>query len=70
MKTKLTIAIAALGLFTISCGESAEVTENVEVTLEETTELGDQVDELNVEIEAIEAAGAEIDATINELDKI
>jgi hypothetical protein len=70
MKTKLTIAVMALGLVAVSCGESAEVTENNEVQVEATNELGNKLDELNVEIEAIEAADAEIDATINELDQI
>ena len=70
MKTKLTIAIVALGFFAVSCGNSAEVTENQEVQLEQTEELGNQVDELNLEIEAIEAADAEVDATSNELDQI
>ena len=70
MKTKLTIVAAAFGLFAISCGDSTEPTENKEVQLEETTELGNKVDELNIEIEAIEAADAEIDAAINELDQI
>tara|TARA_B100000809_G_scaffold260974_1_gene308917 strand:- start:3574 stop:3786 length:213 start_codon:yes stop_codon:yes gene_type:complete len=70
MKTKLTIAVAALAFFAMSCGESNEVKYSTEVTVEETTDLGNQVDELNVQIEAIEAADAEIDVTIKELDQI
>ncbi|NQX96719.1 MAG: hypothetical protein HRT73_02420 [Flavobacteriales bacterium] len=70
MKTKLMIAVAALGFFAMSCEESTEVTGNNNARLEETKELGNQVDKLNVEIEAIEAAEAEVDATINELDQI
>ena len=70
MKTKLMVATAVLGFFAVSCGDSTEVVESNEVQLEETQELGNKLDELNVEIEAIEAADAEIDATINELDQI
>ncbi|MBL4669935.1 MAG: hypothetical protein JKY30_11830 [Flavobacteriales bacterium] len=70
MKTKLMIAVAALGFFAMSCEESTEVIGNNDARLEETKELGNQVDKLNVEIEAIEAAEAEVDATINELDQI
>lgn len=70
MKTKLTIAIMALGLVAVSCGESAEAIENNEAQIEATKELGNKLDELNVEIEAIDAANVELDATINELDQI
>lgn len=70
MKTKLTIAMLALSFVAISCGNTNETTETSEAKLEETTELGNKLDELNVEIEAIEAADAEVDETINELDQI
>tara|TARA_B110000091_G_C13466331_1_gene330218 strand:+ start:246 stop:458 length:213 start_codon:yes stop_codon:yes gene_type:complete len=70
MKIKMMIVAAAFGLTAMSCGESVEVKENNTVQAEETQELGNKLDELNLEIEAIDAADAEIDATINELDQI
>jgi chaperonin cofactor prefoldin len=70
MKTKMMIVAVAIGLSAMSCGDSAEVTENNAIQLEETQELGNKLDELNLEIEAIEAADAEIDAAMNELDQI
>lgn len=70
MKTKMMIVAVTLGLLAMSCGESAEVTAKNAAQLEETQELGNKIDELNVEIEAIEAADAEIESAINELDQI
>jgi chromosome segregation ATPase len=70
MKGKLMIAAMALGLVAASCGETAEVKEVNESQLEKAKELGAKLDELNLEIKAIEVADEEIDATINELDKI
>lgn len=70
MKKGLPLIAATFGLFVISCGETAEVTENKEVKLEETKELGNKLDQLNIEIEAIDAAEAEVDAVINELDQL
>ncbi len=66
----MVIVAATFGLFAMSCGEPAEAVQNNETQVEETQELGNKLDELNLEIEAIEAADAEIDATINELDQI
>jgi prefoldin subunit 5 len=70
MKTKMMIVAIAFGLTAMSCGESAEVKENNVISTEETQELENKLDELDLEIEAIDAAEAEIDATINELDQI
>ena len=70
MKTKMMIVAATFGLFAMSCGGSAEVTENNAVEVEANPELERKIEALNVEIEAIEAADAEIDATMNELDQI
>jgi chaperonin cofactor prefoldin len=70
MKTKMMIIAVTFGLTAMSCGEPAEVKENNATQIEETQELGNKLNELNLEIEAIDAADAEIDATINELDQI
>lgn len=64
------IIAVAFGLTVMSCGDSAEVQENNAAQIEETQELGNKLDELNLEIEAIEAADAEIDDTMAELDQI
>ena len=64
------IVVVAIGLVAASCGETAGVIEKNEAQTENAKELGAKVEELNLEIEAIVAAEEEIDATINELDKI
>jgi Fe2+ or Zn2+ uptake regulation protein len=70
MKGKLMIAVMAFGLVVASCGETTELKENKEAQIEKAKDLGAKIDELNLEIEAIDLAGEEIDATINELDNI
>jgi len=70
MKTKMMIIAVTFGLTVMSCGDSAEVQENNAAQIEETQELENKLEELNLEIEAIDAADAEIDATMNELDQI
>lgn len=70
MNTKLLIAIGAIGLCTVACGESEESKAEIETQLEETRELGNKLDKLQAEIEEIEKAEAGVDATINELDNL
>ncbi len=70
MKGKLIIAVMALGFFTASCGEAAKVKETNEAQIEKAKELGAKLEELNLEIKAIEVADEEIDATIKELDQL
>ena len=70
MKMKLMIAITAFSLGIVSCGESTEAIGDKEAQMETAKELGNKLDELNLEIKEIEAANADIDATINELNQI
>jgi len=70
MKTKMMIVAVAFGFIAMSCGESAEVQAKKAAKTEEAQELGNKLDELNLEIEAIDAATVEIDETMNELDQI
>lgn len=70
MKTKMMIVAVSIGMLAMSCGDAAETTENNAVEVEANQDLENKLDEINVEIEAIEAADAEIDETMNELDQI
>ncbi len=70
MKSKMMIAILAISFSAVSCGESEEAKAEAAAQLEETRELGNKLDELQVEIEEIEKAEADVDATINELDNL
>jgi len=74
MKAKTMIACLTIGLFMASCGNAAEEAEmkkkEIEAQLEETRELGGQLDQLDVEIEALEKAEEGIDAAMSELDNI
>ena len=70
MKGKLMMAVVALSVGITSGGETAEVIEENDAQIEKAKELGVKLDELNLEIEAIEIADEEIEAIINELDKI
>jgi len=70
MKVKLVMAIAAMGLFAVSCGGSTENKEEASAKIEETRELGNKLNEIEVEIEALEKAESDIDEAMNELDEI
>ena len=71
MKTKMMIVAVVFGLMAISCGgETADVQENENVQQELNQAETEKIEELNKEIEAIEAADAEIDEVMNELDQI
>lgn len=70
MKTKMMIVAVSIGMMAISCGDTAEVTENNAVEVEVNQNIENKLEELNVEIEAIDAADAEIDEVMNELDQI
>jgi len=70
MKTKMMIVAVAIGLTAMSCGETAEVKEKNAPQVEERQKLESIMSELDLEIEAIDAAEAEIDVTMNALDQI
>jgi len=70
MKIKIMIAIAAIGFFTASCGESVEKKATDAAQLEETQILSEQLDGLQTEIKELEKAEEEVDATINELENL
>ncbi len=64
------ITAFAFSVIAMSCGDSAEVTENKTDEVEVNKELENKLEEINLEIEAIEAADAEVDEVMNELDQI
>ncbi len=70
MKTKIMIAIVAIGFFSASCGESEEKKAADAAQLEETQKLSEELDGLNAEIEELTKAEEDVDATINELDNL
>jgi len=70
MKTKLAMAAAIVGLFAISCGESAEHAEEMKAKLEEVKELGNKLNDVETDIQELEQAEADAEALINELDEI
>jgi outer membrane murein-binding lipoprotein Lpp len=70
MKIKLMMAILAISFFAVACGESEEKKAEAAAQIEETRELGNKLDELQEEIEEIEKAEADVDATMNELESL
>lgn len=65
---KVTLLLAVAALFTtVACGGGEE---NQEVTLEQTLNIQQQVDSLELEIEAINKAETELNEVLTDLDNI
>ena len=65
---KILFALSALALFAISCSNGAEVKQQEEALKTEIMELDSLSTDLETTIDGIEAAGAAVEAALNDLD--